>query len=586
MALDGAFLSRIKQELEAVAIGARVDKIAQPTRDELIVHLRWRGGGGKLLLSAGAGNARAHFTQSSPENPKQPPMFCMLLRKHLSSAKLLAVRQIGLDRILLLDFETRNELGDLVTVMLAVEIMGRHSNIILVGPEKRIVDSIKRVDLETSSVRQVLPGMRYALPPPQDKLNLLEVTPDQVADRLLAGRDVELSKAFMEVLQGVSPLLCRELARLAVGETERTVSGLENHHIKGIRSTVAGLIDTLRSETGLPVMLTEPGGRPVDFCFMPIGQYGDLLLSKTYPDCSALLDAFYTERDLTERMRQRSGDLLKLLANTSDRIGRKLAAQRQELLDCAQRDELKIKGDLLSSNLYSLEKGQKMARLQNFYDESGADIDIPLDPMLTPVQNAQRYYALYRKADTAEKMLIGLISQGEEELRYIDSVFDALTRAKEEAELDAIRRELQQSGYLRRQTRGAKQKEAKLAPLRYRSTDGFTILTGRNNIQNDRLTLKDSNNRDLWFHTQKIPGSHTVIVTEGREVPKSTMEQACVIAAYNSKAWESTKVPVDFARIKHVKKPPGAKPGMVIYDNFETVIVDPDGDLVASLLER
>lgn len=588
MALDGAFLSRLKQEIESVAIGARVDKIAQPTREELVLHLRWRGDGAKLLISAGAGAARVHFTTSSPENPKSPPMFCMLLRKHLSAAKLLAVRQVGLDRILLLDFETRNELGDVITETLAVEIMGRHSNIILVGPENRIVDSIKRIDLEMSSVRQVLPGMSYALPPAQGKLNLLEAAPEEVTERVLAGRDLELSKALMEALQGVSPLLCREMARLAIGGLERTVSELSNHHIKGLRSTVENVIHILKTGESTPVMLTEGNGRPKDYCFMPIAQYGETLLVKEYDSCSALLDAFYTERDLSERMRQRSGDLLKLLANTSDRIARKLSAQRQELVECAQRENLKIKGDLLSANLYSLQKGDKLARIVNFYEEGAPEVDIELDIMLTPAQNAQRYYALYRKADTAERKLGGLILQGEEELRYIDSVFDALTRAKTEAELDAIRRELQGGGYVRRQTKGGKgkQKEEKLEPLRYRSSDGFLILTGRNNVQNDRLTLKDSHSRDIWLHTQRIPGSHTVIVTEGKEVPKSTIEQACIIAAYNSKARESAKVPVDFALVKHVKKPNGAKPGMVIYDNYETVIVDPDAELVASLAVR
>jgi predicted ribosome quality control (RQC) complex YloA/Tae2 family protein len=285
-------------------------------------------------------------------------------------------------------------------------------------------------------------------------------------------------------------------------------------------------------------------------------------------------------------MRQRGSDLLKLLANISDRISRKLGAQRQELIECADREQLKIRGDLIHANLYSLQKGQKFARLVNFYDPEQAEIDVELDEMLTPVQNAQRYYAQYRKADTAEKKLAGLIEQGEQEYQYIDSVFDALTRVTTEAELDAIRGELEQGGYVRRQTGAKKRKEEKLSPLRYRSSDGFLILTGRNNLQNDRLTLKDSHNLDLWLHTQKIPGSHTIIVTEGKDVPKSTIEQACIIAAYNSKARESSKVPVDFALVKHVKKPSGAKPGMVIYDHYETVIVDPDGELVAGLAEN
>lgn len=586
MALDGAFLNRIQQEL-AVAVGARVDKIAQPSREELVMHLRWKGDGGKLLLSAGAGNARVHFTSSSPENPAKPPMFCMLLRKHLSGAKLLAVQQIGIDRILHLEFETRNELGDLVSMLLAVEIMGRHSNIILVGPEGRVLDAVRRVDLETSSVRQILPGKRYELPPGQDKLNILEdsTTCDAIIEKIRAGRDVALSKAVLEAVQGLSPILCREVSHRAVGSGDYLVSELQNHHFKSLRGTLEWLIGAVRAGGTTPVMLLEPSGHPKEFSFLPITQYGDALTLREYPDCCSLLDAFYTERDLSERMRQRSGDLLSLLANTQGRISRRLAAQRQELLDCEKRDELKVKGDLISANLYTLQKGDAVAKLVDFYDELQPEVAIELDPMLTPAQNAQRYYALYRKADTAEKKLTALVGAGEQELVYIDSVFDALTRAKTEAELEAIRRELAESGYLRRRdTR--KQKEPKLAPLRYLSDDGFTILVGRNNIQNDRLTLKDSHSRDIWLHTQKIPGSHTVIVTEGKEVPKSTIEQACILAAYNSRARESAKVPVDFALVKHVKKPSGAKPGMVIYDHFETVIVDPDPMLAARLLQK
>lgn len=586
MALDGAFLNRIQREL-AVAVGARVDKIAQPSREELILHLRWRGDGGKLLLNTGAAGARVHFTKASPENPATPPMFCMLLRKHLSGAKLTAVCQIGLDRILHLEFETRNELGDLVTVLLAVEIMGRHSNIVLVGADGRILDAMRRVDLATSSVRQILPGMRYELPPGQDKLNPLEeaVTPDIIIARLRTGRDVALSKALLEALQGLSPLVCREISHRAVGGGDYTVGELQNHQIKGLRGTLEWLLQVVRTGESTPMMLLEHAGRPKEFCFLPVTQYGDALNVREYPDCCALLDAFYTERDLTERMRQRSGDLLSLLANTQGRISRRLAAQRQELLDCERRDELKMKGDLISANLYSLQKGERMARLVDFYDEAQPEVEIPLDVMLTPVQNAQHYYALYRKADTAEKKLTELVAQGEKELEYIDSVFDALTRASTEAELEAIRRELAESGYLRRRD-GKKQKEQKLAPLRYLSDDGFTILVGRNNVQNDRLTLKDSHSRDIWLHTQKIPGSHTVIVTEGRDAPKSTIEQACILAAYNSRARESAKVPVDFALVKHVKKPSGAKPGMVTYDHYETVIVDPDPALAARLLVK
>jgi len=586
MALDGIFLNRLAHEIREVAIGARVDKIAQPSREELVMTLRWRGGGGKLLMSASPQAPRIHFTGDAPENPAKPPMFCMLLRKHLSGAKLAEVRQIQLDRILHLDFETQNELGDQVTVTLAMEIMGRHSNLVVIGAEGRIIDAIRRVDLETSSIRQILPGMRYALPPAQNKLSLFEAEPAQVLERMDAGKDLELSKALMDVLQGMSPILCREIAHYATRGVDASFKALTDGQRQRLEFYLTQLTATVREYKSTPTMVLEPSGKPKDFSFVPIHQYGAAMLTREYESCSGLLDSFYTHRDRMERVRQRSGDLLKLLANTSDRLTRKLAAQKEELLQCAKRDGLREKGDLISANLYTLKKGDARATVQNFYSPGEEYVDIELDPMLTPAQNAQRYYALYRKADTAEKKLVKLISQGEAELVYIDSVFDALTRASGESELDAIRSELAAGGYVRAHAKKGGKREDKLAPMRYLSADGFTILSGRNNLQNDRLTLREARATDLWLHTQRIPGSHTIILAEGREVPKTTIEQACVIAAYNSKARDSGKVPVDFTPIRNVKKPGGAKPGMVIYDHYQTVIVDPDEALVRSLQQK
>ncbi len=587
MAFDGAFLSRIKNELTDIALGAKIDKIAQPSREEIILHLRWRGGGGKLLLSAGAGSPRIHFTNSSPDNPKAAPMFCMLLRKHLVGARLANVRQIGLDRILHLDFDTVNELGDAAIITIVIEIMGRHSNIIIVGADGRIIDAIKRIDFETSSVRQVLPSIRYELPPSQDKLNLLESTAEEVIDRLRKGRDIELSKALMECLQGMSQVICREVSSYTTRGIETIISDLTENHFERLQYSLNSLIDTLKSGKCTPTLIAELDGKPRDFAFIPITQYGTAMLTREYPSCGEMLDAFYTDRDRIERIKQRSGDLLKLLVNTSDRIGRKLAAQREELKECAEREQLRIKGDLINANLYTLKKGDKMANLANFYDPDCTEIEVELDPQLSPPQNAQRYYALYRKADTAEKKLHSLILQGEQELLYIDSVFDSLTRASGISELESIRDELVQGKYIRKISKGGKPiKAEKLPPLRYRSSDGFLILVGRNNVQNDRLTLKDSKSTDTWLHTQKIHGAHVVIVSQDTPVPPSTLEQACIIAAFQSQARESSKVPVDFTQVKHVKKPMGSKPGMVIYDHYQTVIVNPDEALVKSLQEK
>lgn len=578
MALDGAFLSELKHEIETLAANSRVDRIHQPSREELVIALRWKGGTGKLLLSAGADSPRIHFTAVAQENPKQPPMFCMLLRKHLGNARLIAVRQVGMDRILHLDFETVNELGDMVVLTIAVEIMGRHSNIILIDQNNRIIDSIKRIDGEMSSVRQILPGMAYTLPPQQNKLTLTCCTPAQVAQRVRTGRAVELSKGLMEALTGVSPILCRELAHYATHGGEALATELSADAASRLEFVLARLKETLESHRGTPTLVAEPGGRPRDFSFVEIHQYGHELLTKPFESYSALLDSFYSDRDRMERMKVRSHDLLRLLANTGDRIARKVTAQRQELLECADRGKFKVMGDLINANIYRLEKGMAYFDAENFYEENAPVLRIPLDPQYPPAKNAQKYYAEYRRADTAEKMLHRLIAQGEDDARYIDSVFDSLTRASTEAELTAIREELAAGGYIKNYKSKYKRPE-KLAMLKYCSGDGFTILSGRNNVQNDQLTLKTARGCDIWFHTQHTPGSHIVVVTEGRQVPESTLTEAAMIAACNSRARDSAQVAVDYTAVKNVKKPNGAKPGMVIYDPYQTAYVTPDKNL-------
>lgn len=586
MALDGALLRQIKHELEGCLIGSRVDKIHQFSREEMVFVLRLRepaadgARSAKLYLSAGADSPRLHLTSSSFENPKSPPMFCMLMRKHLGSAKLLEIRQVGLDRILHLIFETRNEMGDLIELTVAIEIMGRHSNIILIDENGRVIDSIKRIDDTMSSVRPILPGVRYTLPPAQDKLDLITSTPEQIEQRLIEGKDTPLSKALLAAVQGVSPIVCREVSNYVFVGDDRVISEMTPDHFDRLRFFLSRVILMARDYTGTPTSVIDSRKKPMDFSFLDIHQYGGSMFTRTYDSYSQLLDDFYTQRDNIQRMRHRSSDLLKVLANTADRIARKLSLQQKELADCSDRETWKIYGDLISANLYSIQKGDRTARLINFYDEEQSEVVIPLDPRKTPAQNAQKYYGEYRKADTAEKKLRELIEEGQQEAVYIDSVFDALTRAQTNDELTAIRAELAEQGYLRKKGSAAKKgKEPKLAPKRYRSDDGFTILVGRNNVQNDQLTLKEARGRDYWFHTKNIPGSHTIVVSDGQEVPDSTLHQAAILAAVNSKAAESSQVPVDYTLIKNVKKPRGAKPGMVIYVSYQTAYVTPDLEL-------
>lgn len=579
MALDGSFLRQIKKELEIQAIDSRVDRIHQLSREELVIVLRQRGGNRKLYISAGADSPRIHFTSTSFENPKSPPMFCMLLRKYLSGARITEINQVGLDRILNIIFETRNELGDLIKITAILEIMGRHSNFILVDENGIIIDSIKRIDATMSSVRPVLPGLAYRLPPSQDKIILIDSSPEELQSMIQSGKDNLLSKSILSCVQGVSPIICREISNYTLLGDDISISSLTPDHWDRFRFFMAKLIDASKNHTGVPTCVIDSKKKPYDFSFIDIHQYGGNMFTKTYESYSDLLDNFYTERSNIQRMHHRSAGLLKVLSNQSDRISRKLILQKQELLDCADRDRLRIYGDILNANLYSISKGDRVARLNNFYDENSSEIEIPLDVRKTPSQNAQQYYLEYRKADTAEKKLKELIASGQEEYIYLDSVFDALTRAQTNDELSAIRSELESGNYIQAQRGIKKQKEQKLKPKQYISDDGFTILVGRNNLQNDQLTLKDSNGRDMWFHTKNIPGSHTVVVCDGKEIPESTLNQAAVIAAVNSKASDSSQVPVDYTSIKNVKKPKGAKPGKVIYVSYQTAYVTPDLEL-------
>ena len=579
MPLDGVFLHLLTNEIGPVIVGGRVDKIHQPARETIVVSMRAQGGNHKLLICASASNPRMHFTSLPQDNPASPPMFCMLMRKHLSGAKLVEVKQLGLDRVVHFAFETVNELGDRVTITLVAEIMGRHSNVILFDQNGVVIDAVKRVNDEMSRVRPVLPGMRYTLAPARgERLSIFAAKPAEILARLAQTPELPLSKALLEAMEGMSPLVCREIVHNATRGEDLPVSQFSEEQQTRLRFFLSRLTDQLAAGENQPAMLLDAKGKPADYCYFEVHQYGHTRVNRLYDSYSGMLDSFYSERDRVDRMHQRGSDLMKLIVNLTDRTARKLDAQREELHTSADRERLKIYGDLLSTNLYQLEKGMERATLENYYEPDCPMVEIALDKMLTPVQNVQRYYGAYRKADTAEKKLRELIAQGEAELLYFDTVFDELARAATDAELSAIRSELAAQGYVRSLMRKG-QKEEKLPPIRYRSDDGFAILCGRNNLQNDKLTLKDSRNADIWFHTQKIPGSHVVIITEGEKPPARTLEQAAVIAACNSKARDSGKVAVDYTEIRNVKKHPAGKPGLVLYEPFQTAIVSPDLEL-------
>ncbi len=581
MALDGAFLCAVKNELRPL-IGGRVEKIHQPSREEIIISVRTRSGSKKLYISANAGSARVHITEKSVDNPQTPPMFCMLMRKHLGSGKLIDIRQDGLERILFLDFECVNELGDIVTVTLACEIMGRCSNLIIINHEGRIIDSIKRVDEDMSRERMVLPGMKYTLPPRTDRLNFMLCDPEQTALAVKSFGETELSKALIRIFEGISPVLAREWTFFAGRGAHIECSSVSGDQLDRLNFIIKRTCEQLENGSCCFTTVSDKEGMLKDFSFIRLSQYGTLMYTKEHETASALLDYFYFERDRAARTKQRANDLFKLLMNLNDRITRRLEIQRTELSACAEKEHYKLCGDLISANIYRIKKGDTTAELENFYDEGNPLITIKLDKRKTPAQNAQKYYSEYKKSVTAEEKLADQISKGEEELAYIDSVFDALTRASSENDITQLRLELSEQGYIRSGNGKGKPPKA-LPPVEYRSSDGFTILVGRNNVQNDRLSLKLAEKNDIWLHTQSITGSHVLILTDGETPPDSTIEEAAIIAAVNSKGRNSTLVPVDYCLARYVKKPSGAKPGKVIFTNYKTAFVKPDPELEQKL---
>lgn len=580
MALDGIFLHFLKDEISSEILGARVDKVFQPSKDEIILTFRTREGVKKLLLSARANSPRIHFIQKTPENPQQPPMLCMLLRKHLTGAVLKEVRQVELDRVLFMDFEATNEIGDRVELSVCIEIMSKHSNVILMHKDGKIIDSLKRVDITKSSFRQVLPGLQYQFPPAQQKLCLLNADVSDVLTAVQSFPEKRMSAALLSVLQGVSPIVCRDIAKNC---DNSSVADLTSSQLDDVRNSLMKLQQRVINGSPEPTIILDSDNKPRDFSFMKIEQYGDSASSQKSETCSLLLDSFYDERDRIERTHQRAQDLFRLLHNTIERISRKINVQKAELNECANRETLRIYAELIQANQYQLQKGSFYYDLYNYYDNNNV-VRIKADPALTPSQNAQKYYKEYKKSRTAEEKLNELISSGEQELLYIESVLDLLTRSNTERELSEIRAELAEQGHLRsRQTRNKQKQQKALPPIEYRSTDGFTILVGRNNIQNDRLSLKLAHNYDMWLHVKNIPGSHVVVVSNGVQVSDLAVSQAAIIAAYHSRARDSSQVPVDFTYIKNLRKPQGAKPGKVIYNTYQTLTVNPQQDVVDKL---
>ena len=573
MPLDAICLTGIVRELRQEIVGLRVEKVQQPARDQVILTLR---GNKKLLLCAGANQARIHLTALSRENPAAPPMFCMLLRKHLGGGRLTAIDQPALERVVVLTLETADELGEQGRRRLVLECIGRKSNLIMLDGAGRITDCMRRAEVDLSAKRPVMPGLFYAPPEPTGRLDPAAMAPEELRSFVLAnapegdGQD----KWLLDTFNGLSPLTARELVFQGEGTRE------------GLADRLAQLMERVKAGDFTPTVLLREG-RPFDFTFQPILQYGPAVELKRYPTFSALLDDFYEQKEAQERVKQRGQDFIRSVTQARNRTAKKIANQEADLARTADREKLRRYGDIITTNFYAMSRGQSVLRAQDYYDPACPEVDIPLDPLLTPQQNAARYYKDYKKAQKAEEMLTLQIEKNRGELDYLDSVLQMITLSEGDRDLQEIRQELMDNGYLkqhrRKMTAKGKQKIVHAKPLEFRSSGGLTILVGKNNSQNDLLTCKLAGKGDIWFHTQKIHGSHVILWTEGGAPDLQSLNEAAVLAAWFSQARDSSKVPVDYTPVRYVKKPGGARPGMVVYTTYETAQVTPDGELAKRL---
>lgn len=583
MALDGVFLSGIVSELEDKIVLGRVDKIYQPEKDEIHMQVRSQAGSLKLLLSASSSHARVHLTKVNKPNPQAPPLFCMVLRKHLTGSKILSISQPGLERIVNITFRSLNEMGDEEEKNLIIEIMGRHSNIILTDNENRIIDSIKHVNESISRVRQVLPGLEYISPPSQDKINPIGINKDQLLSLLSeAVNPLDLPKILTKKFTGISKTTAEEIVFSAIGNPTGN-EDLDSNNIDQVVQSFTSFFNKIKSKEYSPcVLMDNKKARdilPFHYSMFP---YDNHSLYSTFGDA---LDNFYKDRDQEERTKQRTANLVKLAKTNLDRCRKKLVLQEKEIDKSEKADSYRHFGDLLTANLYAVPKGAEEVTLIDYYDPNGSSVTIPLDPTKTPAQNAQGYYKKYNKAKTALTEHKRMLENTKLEIEYLESILESLSNAFAEQDIIEIREELMQEGYIKKKASRANnaKNRSKSKPHHYISSDDYDIFVGKNNLQNDLLTLKKASNNDIWLHTKDIPGSHVIIKSKGTEIPENTLLEAANLAAYYSKGKQSGNVPVDYCPKKNVRKPNGAKPGMVIYEHYNTIYITPSEELINRL---
>ena len=583
MPFDGSVVNSIVHELNNKLVNGKIDKIYQPEKDELIISVRSYKDSSKLLLSASSTYPRVHLTEENKSNPAVPPSFCMLLRKHLLGGRIVSVRQPDFERIIEIDVDSFDELGYSTHKTLVAEIMGRHSNIIFIDkPTSKVIDSIKRVSFEISSVREILPGSEYEYPPSGEKSSPLLATKESFLNGIdrLAG-SIKAEKYIMNSFNGISPVVARDICQKAGMDSDLDLKQCGEELLNKLYSAFLEFQETVLKTDYNPYIVYRDG-KAADFSCLSLDIYKDCD-KQEYESMSEAVERFYHEKDLKDRIKQKSGDIHKIITNRLDRCFKKLEILGGELQEAADSEKYKIYGDLIMSNIYYLQKGEERARLQNYYSPEGEFIEIPMDTRLSPSANAQKYYKQYNKSKNALIKINVQIEENRNEIMYLETQLDNLDKCTEELELEEIRTELAEQGYIKSR-KAANNKKAKASkPMRFISTNGFEIYVGKNNAQNDYLTLKFAVNQDLWFHTKDIPGSHVIIKTEGKEVDEETLLEAANLAAFYSKGRMSSKVPVDYTRRKNVKKPNGAKPGMVIYENNLTIYITPDENIISNM---
>lgn len=570
MALDGIVISAMVQELKSCILGGRISKIAQPEPDELMLTIKNERKNYRLLISAGASLPLIYFTETNKPGPLTAPNFCMLLRKHISGGKILDVRQPGLERIIHFDIEHLNELGDVCQKTLTVEIMGKHSNIIFCSPDGTIIDSIKHISSQVSSVREVLPGRRYFIPDTQSKLDPFSVTLDAFT-QAVSGKPMPLAKAIYTTFTGISPLIAEELCHRASLESARSANSFSENELLHLFRQFELLIDSVKEHEFTPCIFTR-GSEPVEFSVLPLTMYSDLP-GTPCESVSEMLETYYAAKNTITRIRQKSVDLRKIVQTSLDRERKKYDLQQKQLKDTEKRDKYRVYGELINTYGYGLEPGIKKFTALNYY--TNEEVTIPLDETLTPQENAKKYFDKYSKQKRTYEHLSGLIHETEDEISHLESISTALDIALSEEDLVQIKEELVQYGYIRRHA-GAKRVKITSKPFHYISSDGFHIYVGKNNYQNEELTFKFATGNDWWFHAKGAPGSHVIVKANNEMPPDSTFEEAARLAAYYSKNRAAEKVEIDYVEKKHVKKVNGAKPGFVIYHTNYSMVIDSD----------